>query len=71
MKRDIDYAAMAVQTAIQDKFSRQHDLTKLKVEALELTIRISFNEHETQGSRDQLLALVRNALDLDAIVAAT
>ncbi len=71
MKRDLDYAAVAVQTAIQNKFSRHRDLSKLKVEALELTIRISLNDHETRGSRDQLLALVRNALDLDAIVAAT
>lgn len=71
MKRDLDYAAVAVQAAIQDKFSRQHDLSKLKVEALESTIRISLNNHHTQGSRDQLLALVRNALDLNAIVVAT
>lgn len=62
--KDIDYAAQAVLTAIQQKFGRKHDLKDLKVEAKERTIRVSLGEEYFEGTRDELMMVLRKAEDL-------
>ena len=57
--RDIDYAAIAVETAIREKFGRQNDLADLKVTAGEKTLRIADSGKVREGTRDQLLAAIR------------
>lgn len=59
--RDIDYAATAVNTAIQEKFGRKSDLSNLGVEAKEKTILVSDGDRVADGTRDELLAAVRAA----------
>jgi hypothetical protein len=61
MARDIDYAAIAVKTAIVEKFGRTTDLQRLDVKAKERTIAIGDGAHTAEGSRDDLLAAVRAA----------
>jgi hypothetical protein len=61
MLRDIDYAANAVKTAIVEKFGRQSDLTALNVTAGERTITVEDGKHRAEGSRDTLLAGIRDA----------
>ena len=64
--RDIDYAAQAVLTALQQKFGRQNDLRDLKVEARERTIRVSLADQSFEGTRDELMSTLRKATDLEA-----
>lgn len=64
--RDIDYAAQAVLTAIQQKFGREHDLHDLKVEARERTIRVSLADQYFEGTRDELMSTLRKAADLES-----
>lgn len=61
MARDIDYAAIAVHTAIVEKFGRQADLQSVQVTANETTISIYDDGHTAEGTRDHLLAAVRAA----------
>jgi hypothetical protein len=61
LMRDIDYAAQAVRSALQQKFGRQHDLNELKVDALDKTIRVTLSDQDAEGTRDELLAAIRKA----------
>jgi hypothetical protein len=61
MARDIDYAAIAVSTAIAEKFGRKNDLRDLVVTANERTISIHDGHRKAEGTRDDLLAAVREA----------
>ena len=64
MRRDIDYAAVAVKTAIVEKFGRREELDSLEVTAGERTIVVQHNEDTIEGTRDDLLARVRKAEEL-------
>ncbi len=61
MLRDIDYAAVAVKTAIVEKFGRQNALENLQVIANEDTISVVDGEHSAEGTRDNLLIALRKA----------
>lgn len=61
MARDTDYAAIAVKTAIVDKFGRKADLEGLLLTANERTITIQHANRAAEGTRDDLLAAVRAA----------
>lgn len=61
MARDIDYAAIAVKTAVVEKFGRASDLQNLDVTANERTILIHDGEQMGEGTRDELLAAIRGA----------
>ncbi len=61
MARDIDYAAIAVKTAIVEKFGRKADLENLTVTAGEKTIAIRDGVQVAEGTRDALLAALRAA----------
>ena len=61
MARDIDYAAVAVRTAIEEKFSRKIELQELEITANERTITVRHGERQAEGTRDDLLAAVRKA----------
>ncbi len=67
MARDIDYAAIAVKTAIEEKFGRKADLQHLAVTANERTITINDNDRELEGTRDYLLAAIRAAETYDRL----
>ena len=60
MARDIDYAAIAVKTALLDKFGSA-DLQELQVTAGDTTISVHHQRGVVEGSRDDLLATVRKA----------
>lgn len=59
--RDIDYAALAVENAIRERFGRQNDLADLKVTAGETTLSVTDGGQSIDGSRDQLLARLRRS----------
>ena len=61
MARDIDYAAIAVETAIVEKFGRKSDLGNLALTAHDRIISIQDGVNKAQGTRDDLLAAVRAA----------
>jgi hypothetical protein len=61
MARDIDYAAIAVRTAIVEKFGRHSDLKNLETAANESTISVQDGAHTAEGTRHDLLAAVRAA----------
>ncbi len=61
MLRDIDYAAVAVKTAIVEKFGRHNRLENLEVVANENTISVREGSHSAEGTRDNLLAALRKA----------
>jgi hypothetical protein len=61
MARDIDYAAIAVNRAIVEKFGRSNDLQNLTVTAQENTIAVRDGEHLAEGTRDNLLAALRKS----------
>ncbi len=61
MARDIDYAAIAVHTALVEKFGRKNDLEQVEVTANESTITVRDGQHAAEGTRDNLLAAVRAA----------
>jgi hypothetical protein len=61
MARDIDYAAKAVKTAIMEKFGAKNDLSGLYVLAGERTISVRDGEAAAEGTRDDLLAGIRDA----------
>jgi hypothetical protein len=61
MARDIDYAAIAVQKAIVEKFGRKNELQGLEVTANERTISVRDGDCAGEGTRDELLAAIRAA----------
>jgi hypothetical protein len=61
MARDIDYAAKAVKTALMEKFAAKDDLSGLYVLAGERTISVRDGQAAAEGSRDDLLAAIRDA----------
>ena len=61
MARDIDYAAIAVERAIVEKFGRKNDLQNVAVTANERTISVRDEKRTAEGTRDGLLAAVRAA----------
>jgi hypothetical protein len=65
MQRDIDYAAVAVKTAIVEKFDRQTDLQALEVTANDKTISIVMGTRIAEGTRDNLLAALRKATSFE------
>lgn len=65
MARDIDYAAIAVQTAIVEKFGRQTDLSQLAITPNERTMTVQHGSNTVEGTRDDLLAAVRAAASYD------
>ena len=65
--RDIDYAAVAVKTAIVEKFGRKTPLEDLQVVAHERTITVEHEGQRAEGTRDDLLAAVRKAADYVAL----
>jgi hypothetical protein len=67
MARDIDYAAIAVNNAIADKFGRKCDLKDLEVTANERTITLRDGKHSGEGTRDSLLAAIRAAESYDSL----
>ena len=58
--RDIDYAAIAVNKAIVEKFS-DIELQELQVTAGERTLHVEHDGRKAEGTRDDLLANVRKA----------
>jgi len=60
MARDIDYAAIAVNKSITDKFFKD-DLSELHVAAGDKTIAIRHGGRVAEGTRDDLLAAIRKA----------
>ena len=60
--RDLDFAAVAVRKAIQEKF-RDTALEDLQTVAGEGTISIQHCGRNAEGTRDELLAAVRKATD--------
>jgi hypothetical protein len=67
MKADIDYAAVAVKTAIVEKFGRATDLEHLEVSANERTISVTDGDRSAHGTRDKLMAEVRKAQTYDEL----
>jgi len=67
MARDIDYAAIAVNNAIADKFGRKCDLQDLEVTANERTITLRHGKRSGEGTRDDLLAAIRAAETYDQL----
>jgi hypothetical protein len=65
MLRDIDYAALTVRKQIDEKFGRQKDLAQLEVRADEKTIAVIDGDYYTAGTRDALLAALRDAKTYD------
>ncbi|HEX4000961.1 MAG TPA: hypothetical protein VHX65_20620 [Pirellulales bacterium] len=63
LARDIDYAAIAVKKAIQEKFGRQNNLDSLEILAGDKTIFVRDGDRQTEGTRDDLLAGIRAATD--------
>jgi len=59
--QDIDYATVAVKTAIVEKFGREAALDDLTLVAKDRTISIKHDRKQAEGSRDNLLAAVRKA----------
>ena len=60
MARDIDYAAVAVRTAIVEKF-KDTALEDLQTVAGERTISICHAGHKAEGTRHDLITAVRDA----------
>jgi hypothetical protein len=59
--RDIDYAAIAVKTAVVEKYGRTDSLENLHVVAKEATIALTDGEHAAGGTRDNLLIALRKS----------
>jgi hypothetical protein len=67
MARDIDYAAIAVHTAIVEKYGRSNNLQSVQVTANEKTISVRDDAQVAEGTRDDLLAAVRAAESYDKL----
>jgi hypothetical protein len=61
MLHDIDYAARAVKAAIVEKFGRSEKLDALEVVANERTLSVLDGERLAEGTRDNLLAMIRKS----------
>ncbi|MBX3414713.1 MAG: hypothetical protein KF708_18640 [Pirellulales bacterium] len=61
MMRDIEYAALAVRRQIVEKFGAEEDLSKLTVQAGEATIVVAHGAQRVEGTRDNLLAMLRQS----------
>ena len=61
MLHDIDYAARAVNAAIVEKFGRSEKLDALEVVANERTLSVLDGERLAEGTRDNLLAMIRKS----------
>ena len=59
--RDIDYAAIAVKTAVIEKYGRTDTLENLRVVAKEATIALNDGKHVAEGTRDNLLIALRKS----------
>ena len=59
MASDLDYAAIAVKTAIVEKFGRKNELQSLSVTAGDKVILIDHDGRQAEGTRDDLLASLR------------
>jgi hypothetical protein len=59
MSRDIDFAALAVKGAIVEKFGRKRELNDLTATGNLTTITVRDGQFAIEGTRDQLLTLVR------------
>lgn len=57
--RDIDYAAVAVKKAIEEKFGAQNELGALRVVAGDSSIAIQDGDRLAEGTRDQVLIALR------------
>jgi len=67
MARDIDYAAIAVKTAIVEKFGRKCELQDLNVTAQDKTIEVRDGRKVAEGTRDDLLAALRKSDTYEAL----
>ena len=66
MARDIDYAATAVRgSSIIEKFRIQEELEAMQAIAGDKTIAIHHHGRIAEGSRDDLLSIVRSATSYD------
>jgi len=63
--QDIDYAAVAVKTAIVEKFGGGDALADLETVANDRTISVTHAGRQAEGTRDNLLAAVRKANSYD------
>jgi hypothetical protein len=61
MLRDIDYAAVAIKTAIVEKFGRENALDDLEVTAKDQTISVCHGPHVAEGTRDRLITALHKA----------
>ncbi|HZZ28556.1 MAG TPA: hypothetical protein VFE46_11185 [Pirellulales bacterium] len=61
MLRDIDYAAVAVKTALVEKFGREAVFDDLQVTANERTISVQHGQRTAEGTRDFLITILRKA----------
>ncbi len=65
MKRDIDYAASAVNKSMVEKFGGKCDLGGLTVVALESVIRLEDGQRRSEGTRSFLMSTIRKAETYD------
>lgn len=61
MKRDIDYAATAVEKAIREKFPKQDELVGLEVVARDRTITVREGARAAEGTRDDLMMAINKS----------
>jgi hypothetical protein len=67
VRRDIDYAADAVKTQIEEKFGRKADLAALEITANDRTITVQDGARVAEGTRDDLMAAIRKAGDYEEL----
>lgn len=67
MKRDIDYAATAVEKAFLEKFAKQNELQGLEVTAHDRTIIVRHGDHSAEGTRDELMVALQKAGSYDEL----
>jgi hypothetical protein len=65
MLRDIDYAAVAVKTALVEKFGREEAMEDLQVVANERTISVQHGPRRGEGTRDHLISAARKVGSYD------
>ncbi len=65
MARDTDFAAVAIKTALLDKYSKSNAMEDLELTANERTISIRHGGRAVEGTRDDLLAAIRKSETYD------
>lgn len=65
MASDLEYAAIAVERALTEKFGSRASLDGLMVTPRERTIAVCQGEQTIEGTRDFLLSIIRQAGSLD------